>query len=259
MGKLGDTLRERRISLGLTLDQVEEGTRIRVKLLDALEEGHYDRLPNPGYVRGYISSYGRFLELDTMPLLNMYKAETGAGRSHELNLPQTGEAVAPTGQQHALPWRAALAVAAVVALISLVVWIVVRATAAPEQPAPVPAPISEPTETIKQAPADENAENPAQEESPAAAADQTAAQPFTVKVIVDADSASWLSVKVDGKNAYAGTLAGGQSKSWEVTEKVSMEIGRPESVTVTRDGQEVKIKDTGNVGVISLSAKTSAE
>ncbi|HET6350917.1 MAG TPA: RodZ domain-containing protein [Coriobacteriia bacterium] len=263
MSKLGDTLRERRIALGLSVEQVEQATRIRGKLLEALEEGHYDRLPNPGYVRGYISSYGRFLELDTVPLLNMYKAETGAVRRADLNLPQVGEAVKPTGQQHAIPWRAAIAVAAVVAVLSFGIWMVVKLTSKPETPTPVPTSAAENTpantqETTQSAPAGSKAET----DSASSAGDnkpvEATAQPFTVKVTVDADGASWLTVKVDGKNAYAGTLAGGQSKQWEVTKKVSMEIGRPESVKVTRDGKAVKITDTGNVGIVKLNA-TSAE
>ena len=52
MGQLGDTLRERRMSLGISLETAEDDTKIRARLLKWLEEGEYDRLPNPGYVRG---------------------------------------------------------------------------------------------------------------------------------------------------------------------------------------------------------------
>ena len=86
MGQLGDTLRERRTALGISIAQAEEATRIRGKLLTALEAGDYARLPNPGYVRGYVSSYAKYLELDPVPLLAMYRAETGAGRYHDINL-----------------------------------------------------------------------------------------------------------------------------------------------------------------------------
>ena len=44
----------------------------------ALEDGDYDQLPNPAYVRGYITSYAHWLELDPAPLLTMYRAESGA-------------------------------------------------------------------------------------------------------------------------------------------------------------------------------------
>ena len=114
MGQLGDTLRERRTTLGISLEQAEESTRIRGKLLAALEAGDYARLPNPGYVRGYVSSYAKFLELDPVPLLAMYRSETGAGRYHDINLVDD-EAVAPRGEQHAVPWKAGLIAVLVVA------------------------------------------------------------------------------------------------------------------------------------------------
>lgn len=267
MGKLGDTLRERRIALGLTIDQVQEGTRIRARLIQAIEDGQYDRLPDPGYVRGYISSYARFLELDPVPLLNMYKAETGAGRQHIVNLPQAEEAVKPTGQQHAVPWRAAVAVALVVALVSLAIWAVTRIWAGPEPTPPAPtavtetsAPASEPAEAATQPEADTQKEtdttDPVVQPEPKPAVEQ---QPFTLTVRVAADGASWLRVTVDGKTAYEGVLTAGQSKDFEVTEKAKIRIGKPEAVTILRDGEEVNVKDTGDIGTVTLSATAAAQ
>ncbi len=122
MGQLGDTLRERRTTLGISLEQAEESTRIRGKLLAALEAGDYARLPNPGYVRGYVSSYAKFLELDPVPLLAMYRSETGAGRYHDINLVDD-EAVAPRGEQHAVPWKAGLIAVLVVGLLAAAIWV----------------------------------------------------------------------------------------------------------------------------------------
>jgi len=267
VGKLGDTLRERRVALGLTIDQVQEGTRIRGKLIDAIEDGQYDRLPDPGYVRGYISSYARFLELDPVPLLNMYKAETGAGRQHLVNIPQAEEAVKPTGQQHAIPWRAAVAVALVVAVLSLAIWAVTRIWSGPEPTPPAPSTV---TETAS--PASDTAETGAEPETDAEKADETAnpvvkpepkpaveEQPFTLAVRVASDGASWLRVTVDGKTAYEGVLAGGQSKEFEVTEKAKIRVGKPEAVTILRDGEEVNLQDTGDIGTVTLSAKAIAQ
>src|SRR5450759_3528064 len=115
MGQLGDTLKERRVALGMSLATAEEDTKIRARLLEALETGEYNRLPNPGYVRGYVSSYARYLELDPVPLLAMYRAETGSGRFHDINLPD--ETVAPRNEQHAVPWRAGMIAFAIVAVL----------------------------------------------------------------------------------------------------------------------------------------------
>ncbi len=250
MSNLGETLRERRTALGISLETAESATRIRSRLLEALEAGDYDRLPNPGYVRGYISSYARYLELDPVPLLAMYKAETGAGRFHELNLVQADEAVKPSGEQHAVPWRAAMAVVLVVALAAFAVWAVVRIWRGPEPPAPQPTEIPTSTAppatgTATQSPAVANPQDtPAQ-----------AAQPFTLKVAVAADGASWVEVKIDGKPAYAGTMTSGQSKTFEVAKEASLVIGKPDVVTVTRDGKEVAVPTSGGTGKLTLKAE----
>jgi len=217
VGKLGDTFRERRIALGVTLEQAQEATRIRAKLIEALEEGDYVKLPNPGYVRGYISSYARFLELDPVPLLALYKAETGVGRYHELNLPQAEEAVAPTGQQHAVPLRSAVVVVLVIALLSLSVWAVTRIWRGPEPTPPAPASLGVPTETVTPSTGGEEVAKPADKAA-------STLEPFTVSVIVAKNAASWIEVTVDGKQAYAGTLTGGQGKRFEAAESASRAV-----------------------------------
>ncbi len=245
VGKLGDTLRESRIARGLTIDQAEQATKIRGRLIRALEDGDYTRLPNPGYVRGYISSYARLLELDSMPLLNLYKAETGAGRFHEISLPATDEAVSRRGQQHALPARGAFIVALVIAVLSLSVWATTRIWRGPEAPLP------EPSSLVSTSVTSESASAIAKpvEQPP------LKMQPFTLKVEVSQDGASWLKITVDGKKAYEGTLTGGQSKTYEVSTGATVLVGKPSAVSIKRDGTEVKILASGSTPSVSIDAE----
>lgn len=248
MGALGDTLRERRTALGITLEQAESATRIRARLLEALESGEYDRLPAPGYVRGYVSSYSRFLELDPVPMLALYKAESGdrTGQT-DLNLPQINEAVAPRGEQHAVPWKAAVSILLVISLLSLSIWIVTRIWGGPEPTPPeptVPTPTTttvEPTETTTIV---EPADKPPARELP-----------FTLTVKVSEEGASWVRVTVDGMKAYEGTLTGGQSKEFEVSSTASVRLGKPSEVTVLRDGEEIDIPE-GDTPTLTLKAST---
>jgi cytoskeleton protein RodZ len=228
MGQLGDTLRERRAALGISLEQAEEATRIRGKLLAALEAGDYARLPNPGYVRGYVSSYAKYLELDPVPLLAMYRSETGAGRYHDINLVDD-EAVVPRGQQHAIPWKAALIGAIAIALIAVAIWIGLRLTAKPTALTPIP------TGTATSTPA---AGQPAGPGAPATAA------PSHVKVSVTANSASAVTITLDGQPFYKGSLTGGQSKEFDLTQSAVLVIARPSAVTVVQDGAKVKLPTT---------------
>lgn len=77
MGELGDLLREARESRGLSLERVEEATRIRRVFLEALEEERFDALPGEVYVRGFLRNYARFLGLDPEELLTAYRSAMG--------------------------------------------------------------------------------------------------------------------------------------------------------------------------------------
>ena len=250
MGQLGDLLKERRMALGMSLLQAEEATRIRAKLLEALENGEYDRLPNPGYVKGYVTSYASFLELDSASLLAMYRAETGTGgRSRDISPAE--EAVKPRGQQHAVPRTNAVIAVVVLALLSLGIWFVVRAVRGPETPPPIPAAGSVTTSTTASPP---ETSTPA-ETSTTKSQPISANTPFALKIVVAQNGASYFKVTVDGLTAYEGTLAGGQSKEFEVTDQAKVLIGKPSYVTVYRDGKEVPIPPGGGIPTLTFKAQ----
>lgn len=60
---LGARLRARREQLGLSLDDVETSTKIRVHYLAAIESGQPARLPGPVYAVGFARSYAELLGL----------------------------------------------------------------------------------------------------------------------------------------------------------------------------------------------------
>ncbi len=250
MGQLGETLRERRISLGITLDQAEEHTKIRGKLLGALENGEYDRLPNPGYVRGYITSYARYLELDTVPLLAMYRSETGHGVYHEIVPP--GEAVSPRNQQHEVPWRVGVIVVAVLAVLSFGIWAAVKLRQGPQAPPPIPSGATQVTTPTGSPTAEATAPtSPAVSTSSKSPAKYT---PFTARVSVASGGASWIVVNVDGNSAFTGAITGGHHKDFQVTKKAVIRIGKPSVVTVYRDGKRVSIPNSGGLPSVTLTA-----
>lgn len=76
-GKLGDLLRGAREGKGLSLAKAEQGTRIRQRYLQALEEGDYAALPEPVYVKGFLRNYAAFLGLNAEEILDQYYGERG--------------------------------------------------------------------------------------------------------------------------------------------------------------------------------------
>ena len=62
--ELGEQLRHAREKRGLSLRDLEQTTRIRVKYLRALEKGDLDALPNAVQVRGFLRNYAQHVGLD---------------------------------------------------------------------------------------------------------------------------------------------------------------------------------------------------
>ena len=64
LAELGEQLRHAREARGLSLRELEEATRIRVKYLRALEQGDLDALPTEVQLRGFLRNYARQVGLD---------------------------------------------------------------------------------------------------------------------------------------------------------------------------------------------------
>lgn len=81
MRTVGQVLKEERERKFYSLDEVEKTTKIRKELLEALEEGQYDKLPPSTFVQGFIKNYGKFLGLNTEKLLAVFRREFSEGKN----------------------------------------------------------------------------------------------------------------------------------------------------------------------------------
>ncbi len=68
----GERLRAAREAAGLSLSQVSARLRLDTRTLEALESGSYGSLPAPTFVRGYLRSYARLLDLEPEPIVDAF-------------------------------------------------------------------------------------------------------------------------------------------------------------------------------------------
>ncbi|MDK4683668.1 helix-turn-helix domain-containing protein [Kingella negevensis] len=61
---LGNELRHQREKCNLSIGEVAERLKLPARQVEALEKGDYESLPEPVFVRGFLRSYGRFLDID---------------------------------------------------------------------------------------------------------------------------------------------------------------------------------------------------
>jgi cytoskeleton protein RodZ len=66
---IGEKLRQERLARKLSLEQVAQQTRIRIRYLEALEQGELDSLPSLTQARGFIRTYAQYLKIDPEPFL----------------------------------------------------------------------------------------------------------------------------------------------------------------------------------------------
>lgn len=252
MPTVGAILAAERRRQGKSLNDAVEGTKIRSRLLEALENGEYQRLPSPAYVKGFIQSYARYLEIPSAPLLEQYRSEAE----------QTGQVTSPVDRYlseipantvvpkrdmaHAIPPNVLIAATIAVVAVLLVLCAISRlfggSQGADTTPTGTPA---------------------SSEASVSPGATQTAAptetitaptQGFKLTVTVRDGLATWLKVSVDGKDrAYVGTLLGGESRQWLVSDSATLTVGKPDAVVITRDGKPVTVPKEANAQVV-LSA-----
>lgn len=67
--EIGAQLRRQREILGISPEDVERDTRLRIRYIKALESGRIDELPSPVQARGMLSNYANFLGMNPDPIL----------------------------------------------------------------------------------------------------------------------------------------------------------------------------------------------
>jgi cytoskeletal protein RodZ len=75
MTRLGQRLKEERLSKRLTIEEVAKATRIRPQFIIAIEQSSYKKLPSKAYAQGFVKNYIAFLELPIRESMAMFRRE----------------------------------------------------------------------------------------------------------------------------------------------------------------------------------------
>ncbi|MCL4554052.1 MAG: DUF4115 domain-containing protein [Actinobacteria bacterium] len=247
---VGRQLSRARRALGITLKEAESATKIRSKNLQSIEDGHYDAIPEPVYLRGYVIAYAKYLDLDPVPLLETLQLEIGAITEPPRIRPRESRPLRATETGPALKTGVTVLIALVV--LAGLVFGAIRLTGTRDPLPPIP-PIDESTPSVEAV----------RDQTPSASAvgtpptqsivdPQSIVDDFTLRISVRPETSSWLRVSVDGRVAYEGVLIGDQSREWLVTDSATIRVGRPSAVEITKNGQQVAIPPGSSTPEITL-------
>lgn len=86
----GDFLRKKREEKSISLEKLESLTKIKKTILDNLENERFEKLPPKIYIRGIISKYCQYVELDKDEVLGNFDKYFYENRSDKFNVGKVG-------------------------------------------------------------------------------------------------------------------------------------------------------------------------
>lgn len=260
MSGSGDWLRAAREARGYSLAEAERLTRIRAKLLAALEAEDLSAFASLAQARGFLRNYAEFLELDPEPLLTNLapgKLKPAAGPAPR---PTPAGAVPVSGGWRRLLTRDLL-IGVLFTLVfgALLFWGAQQLwqTALSAPPASATAAAS-PAVTAAGAltPAGPSATPTLPEASPTAPLPTPRPNYVGVNVLVRAEQRLWLRALVDGAETFSGQMAPGDSREFVGNTVVELWTGNGKGTRVVFNGQDQGV--LGGLGEVVIRLWTLA-
>jgi cytoskeletal protein RodZ len=271
----GEWLQKRREDLGISLEQAEADTHIRLRYLQALESGDLSSLPDPFVGRGFLRNYAAYLELDLSEGAERFPEIFALPASKPIEVNETSPFVTEPfrpvalhriGGENRRRWLLIGVVVIVVAALALLAWWAYPRVFAylPWGSVAVPS-TSEPTDQASEAVLSTATSTPTATRTTTATAAATNVSTTTATLeatltpsvtlspspspspsppiytgifleLLFTDT-SWIQVTVDGVRQFQGELAEDTYRSWYGEERIELRIGNAGVVQVTINGQ----------------------
>lgn len=271
--ELGSYLQRHREALGLRLEEVEGRTRIRRRILDAIERGAWDELPPSVYTRGLIRNYAKAMGLSPAAVLRMYAKE----RPHEARVPEPQLLSQPLLQQPRFSFELVAALGLLAIAVVLFGWMVTSvllpqvrevAMSGPDDPNPLAAEtVASPTPTVPpptatprvvravplpEGSAGQETSSPSEPgvgEMPALEDTAPTAAPGRLELVVTATSDAWLMVRADGQQVFLNLLRRGESRRWTANERFRVRTGNAGGTIISLNGR--RLPSLGGAGDVA--------
>ncbi|MGK7930457.1 MAG: helix-turn-helix domain-containing protein [Microcystaceae cyanobacterium] len=234
--EIGRYLRQTRLKKGLSLTAIADRTQIPLRLLEALEAGDRQPLPEAIYIRGMIRRFGDVLGIDGTELSHDLPIEEKTAQkvsSVKLRIP-----LLQLRPIHLYFLYILLVVVSVQGLAHLLRQNMLEIQG--EQPLP------QDSSLVQE-------KTPPQVVQPIVTPSPLAEDTLVVEIQVKADCP--VKVVIDGKTAFDGVLTQGTQKTWKAKERLTVRADDAGKVTViVNDGQPRQLGKSGQLQEITYRA-----
>ncbi|HWT11085.1 MAG TPA: RodZ domain-containing protein, partial [Roseomonas sp.] len=250
--RVGEDLREARLTLGASVEDMADHLRINRRYIHALEEGRVRDLPGSAYAVGFVRSYASALGLDPDEAVRRFRDVTGGSVS------KTGELVFPEPvPSRGMPAGALVAVGVVIAIGAYVAWYnwTGSGNRVVDAVPPLPPRLEQSVEdggrlregaAPQAAPAAASAPAPAPVVAPA-----PPVNPNEPRIVIRARGESWVQVRDARENRVLLDRVMRPGDTWAVPnrEGLALTTGKAENIEFVLDGEVANTTLTGATGV----------
>ncbi len=272
--EIGQQLRGRRELLSLTLIEIEQHTHIRKHYLAFLESGAIDHLPSPVQARGILSSYARFLDLDSESLLLRFAEGLQAKRlERHPRQPRTGreigeDAILPPWLRRILSTDLVFGSSMILAMLAFAIWGANRIISQNEfandetdseqsisEALLAPTLATEESTALPSPSLDVISTSASVNETPTIIEIPTQAKSSPVQVVTAITGNTWMRVQVDGKIEFQGRAIAGSAYTFNGDERIEVLAADGSMVQIIYNGEDLGVM--GDSGVITEIIYTS--
>lgn len=280
---IGARLKAARTAKGLTIDDLQQITKIQKRYLIAIEDEQFDKLPGDFYVRAFVKQYAETVDLDGNALLEEYRDQLPS--VHTETIVENVDEVQPTRvasrEQTASPasrvrnYLPTIIVTAIVVLILLFIWFMAVRTHAGSSSSTSADSSSVQVSSSKKQSSSSKASSSAKSSSKASSAKEQTIKAngssdtaYTLtngadknKVVIKSTKAAWTSVTTNGTQTWQGTLKADGSHTLTLPSNattVKFQFGNATATTVTINGKAFNFNpknSTSQVRTITLTIK----
>lgn len=242
LAELGERLRQSRQEQNLSLDKVAAKTLIQRRLLQAIEAGQLNELPEPIYTQGLIKRYADMLGLNGEELSSSFP--TG----------YTQLSIKPS-------WRIPTVQLRPIHLYLLYIFVIICAVNALSHMLSPELQASSSHQEKQEPPLDQgrlprSANLASVSTSPNAASKTT--KPVRIDITLKAPS--WIRVVADGKMQFEGLLPEGTQRTWVAQEQLTVRAGNAGGVLVTFNQEKAKqLGSPGEVQEVTFAANARSQ
>jgi cytoskeleton protein RodZ len=232
--EIGNTLREARVRRNLTLQQIEEDIKIRVKYVQAMENEDWDVMPGVTYVKGFLRTYATYLGLDPEVIIGEFRSR-GMTPSAEHHEPFGGSSV--IGKPHIHRGRNTVVIVAVLCLIALAAIYalgMMNGGDGNDEPTTQPGALGI------------GSPSPSPSKSPKPEASSTGVPAWQKNLVrIEAtDGDCWMEIRRNNETGvvlFSGTLKQGDTKKFKGKD-IWISLGAPANIELQAAGKKAKIK-----------------